>query len=380
MMVPTDPVQSVALANGTPLRVQVLPGRQTAALALWWRAGRSDEGTGETGAAHLLEHLVCEAVDGDVLARAGGLFNGQSGREWTVWHAAVPADAAPEMLRALVQALLAPLPGAARIAQEARVTGPEIHAAASADAWESLALLARFGEHPLCRPLAVLPEVERAGLDRFRARLLAGSRLMITAAGAVDADVLLAAAGALAALPAGAPPVHDFPIPPDRPACSRLPREAGAGALWLLPFEAGMNDAVCGLADLLAHPLLGRLPRALRSGPHAVYAFDSRLEWVGGIGLWWLRIEDARAAPLLEAEVNRALADGWSDTELDRARALRRARQSIEAEDPMAQLERLAGLQPKPRTVWPDAGALRVALTACWARRCRMTAEESGSP
>ena len=380
MMVPTVPVQSAALANGIPLRLQVLPGRQTVALALWWRAGRSDEGAGETGAAHLLEHLVCEAVDGDVLARAGGLFNGQSGREWTVWHAALPADAAPEMLRALVHALLAPLPGAARIAQEARVTGPEIHAAASADAWESLALLARFGEHPLCRPLAVLPEVERAGLDRFRARLLAGSRLMITAAGAVDADALLAAADALASLPAGAPPVHGFPIPPDRPVCSHLPREAGAGALWLLPFEARMNDAVCALADLLAHPLLGRLPRALRSGPHAVYALDSRLEWAGGIGLWWLRIEDARAAPLLEAEVGRALADGWSDAELDRARTLRRARHAIEFEDPMAQLKRLAGLQPEPRASWPDGGELRAALTACWARRCRMTAEESGSP
>jgi len=381
MMVPTDPVQSAALANGIPLRVQVLSGRQTVALALWWRVGRSDEGAGETGAAHLLEHLVCEAVDPDVLARAGGLFNGQSGREWTVWHAFVPADAAPEMLRALIHALLAPLPGAARIAQEARVTGPEIQAAASADAWESLALLARFGEHPLCRPLAVLPEVERAGLDRFRARLLLGSRLMITAAGAVDADALLAAAGALASLPAGAPPpVHGFPMPPDRPVCSRLPREAGAGALWLLPFEARMNDAVCGLADLLAHPLLGRLPRALRSGPHAVYALDSRLEWVGGMGLWWLRIDDARAAPLLEAEIDRALAGGWSDAELTRARALRSARQAIEAEDPMAQLERLAGLQPEPRAAWPDARELRAALTACWARRCRMTAEEPGNP
>ena len=374
-MVPLAPVQSVALANGIPLRLQVLPGRQAVALALWWCAGRSDEGIGETGAAHLLEHLVCEAVDPDVLARAGGRFNGQSGREWTVWHAFVPADAAPEMLRALVQALLAPLPGAARIAQEARVTGPEIHAAASADAWESLALLARFGEHPLCRPLAVLPEVERAGLDRFRARLLLGSRLMITAAGAVDADRLLAAAGALASLPAGMPPIHGFPALPDRPALGRLPREAGSGALWLLPFEARMNDAVCGLADLLAHPLLGRLPRVLRSGPHAVYALDSRLEWAGGIGLWWLRIEDARAAPLLEAEIDRTLADGWTDTELSRARALRRARQGIEAEDPMAQLERLADLRPQEQAEPPDAVAMRAVLATCWGRRCLLQAK-----
>ena len=376
MMVPPDPAQTVSLANGIPLRLQALPGRQTVALALWWRAGRADEEPGERGAAHLLEHLVCEAVDGDVLARAGGLFNGQSGREWIVWHALVPADAAPEMLQALIQALLAPLPGEARIAQEVQVTRPEIHAAAAADAWESLALLARFGDHPLCRPLAVLPEIERAGLHRFRARLLRGSRLTISAAGAVDGNMLLAAAGALEALPAEMPQVHVFPPPADRPVCGRLPSEAGAGTLWLLPFEARMNDAVCALADLLAHPLLGRLPRALRSGLPPVYALDSRLEWTGGIGLWWLRIADARAAPLLEAEIDRALADGWSDAELDRARTLRRARQAIDAEDPMAQLERLAGLQPEPRASWPDTRELRATLTACWERRCRMTEDE----
>jgi hypothetical protein len=137
-----------------------------------------------------------------------------------------------------------------------------------------------------------------------------------------------------------------------------------------------MNDAVGALADLLAHPLLGRLPRALRSGPHVVYALDSRLEWVGGMGLWWLRIDDARAAPLLEAEIDRALAGGWSDAELTRARALRRARQAIETEDPVAQLERLAGLRPEARAEWPTAGEMRAALVACWGRRCRMTADE----
>ena len=379
-MVPPAPVHTATLGNGIPLRLQALTGRETVALALWWRAGRADEEAGEIGAAHLLEHLVCEAVDPDVLARAGGLFNGQSGREWTVWHALVPADAAPEMLRALVHALLAPLPGAARIAQEAQVTDPEIQAAASADAWESLALLTRFGgEHPLCRPLAVRPEVDRMGLARFRARLLRGDRLMITAAGAIDTATLGAAAGALESLPTGASPVHGFPAPlPDRPVCGRLPSAAGAGALWLLPFEAIMNEAVCGVADLLAHPLLGRLPRALRSGPHPVYAFDSRLEWVGGMGLWWLRIDDACAGPLLEAEIDRVLAGGWSDAELTRARALRRARQAIEADDPMALLERLAGLRPEARAAWPSAGDMRAALTACWGRRCRMTAEGPG--
>ena len=52
------------------------------------------------------------------------------------------------------------------------------------------------------------------------------------------------------------------------------------------------------------------------------------------------------------------------------------SRQAIETEEPVAQLERLAGLRPEARAAWPNAGEMRAALVACWGRRCRMTADE----
>lgn len=376
MMTPLVAIQSVQLASGVTLRLQPMCDRPTAAaLALWWQAGRADEREPETGAAHLLEHLACEALHPDLLARCGGSLNGQSGREWTVWHALLPASQAPDMLRALIEAMQAPLPDDRAIAQEARVSRTEIHAAAPMDAWESLALFTRFGEHPLCRPLAVLPLARRAGLAAFRERLLQGQRLVITAAGAIDPGELVEAARSLADLPTATPSLARLPHVPEQPCTGCLPESAGTGALWLLPFQAWMHDAISWLMDLLAHPLLGRLPRRLRTGPVPVYTLDSRLEWIGGMGMWWLNIDDAGAIPQLEAEIDRALTHGFTHEELDRTADLRRARQSIEAQNPMVQIERLAGLRPAACTELPDAGALHAALATCWTSRCMMIAK-----
>ena len=371
---PASNIQTLTLANGLELRVQPAAGRQAVALALWWRAGRVDEGAHEDGAAHLLEHLVCEVLDPAALARWGGLFNGQSGREWTVWHGLVPARFAPEVLRALVQALLAPLPSAAVMAREARVLSQEIRLAATADAWESLALCARFGDHPLSRPLAVVPTIDPAGLAAFRQRLLGGPRLRITAAGDVDLAALVAAAEPLGQLPVAAPEPVILPSAPAQRCDARLPEAAGAGALWLLPFESTASEAVSWLADLLAHPLLGRLSRGLREGSAPLYGLDSRLEWVGGRGLWWLRIDDACATQILESGMERALAGGFTNAECARVESLRRARCTLQTEDLMGRLERLAGLQPEQGVRPPTADALNAALAACWGRRCLLRA------
>ncbi|MGE3298384.1 MAG: M16 family metallopeptidase [Porticoccaceae bacterium] len=363
------------LANGLELHTRPIAGRHTAAVALWWRAGRLHEDADASGAAHLLEHLVCEALPTAALARWGGAVNGQSGREWTVWHALLPAAAAPEFLTALARVLRAPLPPAARIAREARVLGVEIDAAASRDRWEHSALAACFGTHPLARPLAVPPRPDHAGLANFRERLLTGPRLQVTAAGNVDPQALAAAIRSLGELPdhcpSGPVPPQLPPQLPSHPQIHRL-RVAPAGALWLLPFARADAIPVAWLADLLAHPLLGRLTCGLRTAATPLYGLHSALEFCADIGLWWLWIDDEHAACALEAAVEKALADGFTATELTRVRALRRARQVVEREDLIAQLEVLAGARPADTGRQPPPADLLRVLARCWNRRCRV--------
>lgn len=336
-------------------------------MALWWRAGRLHESTDEAGAAHLLEHLVCNALPREHVARWGGAVNGQSGREWTVWHALLPATQAREFVAALATTLIVPLPDATAITQEARVLAAERAAAKTRDDWELAALRAAFGDHTLARPLAVAPCVGREVLKRFRGRLLCRSRLLLTAAGPVDAAALRAAAAPLARLGDGPAPEPPAPLLPTSPCHAAI--DVADRCLWLLPFARAQSAAVETLADLLAHPLLGRLPRCLRGAPEPGYALHSEIEYAAGIGLWWLWLDRADAAAELAAEIEACLAHGFSVTELADADALRTARATLANADLTGRLAVLAGAQPAPAAALPAAANLVATLAGCWGRR-----------
>ena len=358
-----------AAADDGAIAIRTAPAApgEVAAVALWWRAGRMHEADTDAGAAHLLEHLVCDALPRHRVARWGGSVNGQSGREWTVWHALLPAALAPELVAALANALTAPLPDATLIAQEARVLAAERAVAKTRDDWELAALRAAFGDHPLARPLAVAPSTGRETLECFRTRLLCRSRLVLTAAGPVAAAALQAAAAPLARLGDG--PTRE-PLPPLLPTSPcHAAIDAADGCLWLLPFARAQHAAVEALADLLAHPLLGRLPRRLRNAPEPGYALHSEIEYAAGIGLWWLWLDQRGAAPVLVAEIETCLAHGFSDEELADAAALRSARATLDGADLTGRLALLAGARPTSAAALPAAATLVATLTECWARR-----------
>lgn len=364
---PDDGAIAIRTAPAAPAEV--------AAVALWWRAGRLHEGADEAGAAHLLEHLVCDALPRHRVARWGGAVNGQSGREWTVWHALLPAIQAPEFIAALAGALAAPLPDAAAIAGETRVLAAERAAAKVRDDWELAALRAAFGDHPLARPLVAAPGAGREVLERFRARLLCRSRLVLTAAGRVDATALRAVAAPLAGLGADAilePPPPLLPTVPGRAAIT-----AADGCLWLLPFASAQSAAVETLSDLLAHPLLGRLSRRLRNAPEPGYALHSEIEYAAGIGLWWLWLDQRRAAPVLAEEIETCLERGFSAPELADATALRSARATLDGADLTGRLAVLAGARPALAEILPTAATLVATLAGCWGRRVQV---EGGAP
>jgi len=350
-----------------PMRTAPATSGEVAAVALWWHAGRLHEGTDEAGAAHLLEHLVCDALPRDRIARWGGAVNGQSGREWTLWHALLPASQAPDFVATLADALTTPLPDAAIIAREARVLAAERAGTKARDDWELAALRAAFGDHPLARPLAVAPTKGREVLECFRARLLNPSRLLLTAAGPVDAATLQAAAAPLTRLGDGT--ILELPPPLLSTAPCRATIDAADGCLWLLPFPRAQSAAVEALADLLAHPLLGRLPRCLRSAPEPGYAMHSEIEYAAGIGLWWLWLDQRHTVPALAAEIETCLARGFSAQELADAGALCSARATLDGADLTGRLAVLAGARPAPAAAMPAAATLVATLEGCWERR-----------
>ena len=98
--------QERTLANG--LRVIVKEDRRapTVVHMVWYRAGSMDEVSGESGVAHVLEHLMFKGTrtvkSGEFsrrIAAAGGRENAFTNRDYTAYFQQVPKAALPQMMQ-----------------------------------------------------------------------------------------------------------------------------------------------------------------------------------------------------------------------------------------------------------------------------------------
>lgn len=102
---PLQQRQDYRLANG--IRVLLLPdaSASTAAVVTTLAVGARDEADGETGYAHLFEHLMfrgsTDLPDGAyarLIDSVGGLHNAETHYDYTSYYASVPAEALPQLL------------------------------------------------------------------------------------------------------------------------------------------------------------------------------------------------------------------------------------------------------------------------------------------
>ena len=93
------------LANGVRVILLPDPSASTVAVVTTLAVGARDEVDGETGYAHLFEHLMfrgsAELPDGayaQLIDRVGGQHNAETHYDYTSYYATVPADALPQLL------------------------------------------------------------------------------------------------------------------------------------------------------------------------------------------------------------------------------------------------------------------------------------------
>ena len=88
------------LDNGVQIITRHSPACHSAALGIWLVNGARHQQTGQSGYAHLLEHLVFRRTQrytgkqlSELFESMGGNINAQTGRELTAYHGLVPGDA-----------------------------------------------------------------------------------------------------------------------------------------------------------------------------------------------------------------------------------------------------------------------------------------------
>ena len=189
------------LANGLRIAVEPMPGLHSAAVGVFLTAGGRHERVEQNGIAHFLEHMAVKGTPtrsareiAEEIEDVGGYINAYTGKEMTAYYARVLAADVPRALDILADIVLNPLFEGPDIEVERGVILQEIGQALDTPddiIFDWLQEVA-FPDQPFGRtilgPAESVGRFGRADLAGFVAEHYGPDRIIVAAAGAVDAD------------------------------------------------------------------------------------------------------------------------------------------------------------------------------------------------
>ena len=330
------------LGNGVTVICDPEPGYQTLALSVVAGRGSRSEDAARSGWSHLLEHMVFKGAGSrsardivEVIEAEGGNINAATGHERTSFQVRALAGGLPLAMAVTADIVQRPTLDAGDLAREKLVVAQEIAEATDTpdDQVFELAQTAAFRDQPLGRPIlgsaASLEPADPGSLEAWRAALYAPDRLVISAAGAIDEDDLLALAESLfgAAAPS-AEAATPAPAVFVGGAAMERRRLEQAHVVFLLPAPAATDPAswtIRVFAEMLGGGMSSRLFQEARERLGLAYAIDAYAEAYSDTGLLgvYAGCDAANAGRLAEvvAREIRALTRDVGQGELARAKA-----------------------------------------------------------
>lgn len=353
------------LSNG--VRVVCDPSREveTLALSVVVRGGARWERKSESGWAHLLEHMTFKGAGGrgakaivEEIEAAGGTVNAATGYERTSYQFRALRGGAPLAMEIAADLILRPDIDADELEREKNVVLQEIAEAADApdDHVFELAQGLAYPNQPFGRPILGAPSsVKRADRDRlqaFRAALYAPDRIVVSAAGAIDEDELLAlseqAFGSAVGPSPGLP--EPGPVRYEGGLIARARKLEQAHLVLFLP-GVGAHDrdyyAFRLFAEALGGGMSSRLFQEAREKRGLAYSIDAFADPHEDAGLFGIyagcSAKDAAPCAEVAAQEVRALTSAPEPGELARAKAQLKAHLFMARESSLARAEQAAG-------------------------------------
>jgi predicted Zn-dependent peptidase len=356
-------------ANGVRIVCDPMAGLETLALSVVIRGGARWEGAGHNGWSHLLEHMVFKGAGGrsardivEAIEQQGGHINAATGYERTSFQVRCLKGGLPLAMEVVGGLVRHPALSADDLEREKGVIGQEIAEAADTpdDRVFDLAQAQAFAGQALGRPILGEPDTiggaTTATLSAYHGALYASDRIVVSAAGTVDEDELLALAEAAfgdAATPTPAP-ACGVEAPGDGVFASGSQaetRKLEQAHLVILTPGVGARDPDYFPARLFAEALGGGMSsrlfqeaREVRGLAYAIDAYCESYEDCGVLGVYaGTAASDAAETARVTAQQIQALADGVTPTELARAKAQLKASLFMARESPPARAEQAAG-------------------------------------
>ncbi|MBW8872360.1 MAG: insulinase family protein, partial [Leifsonia sp.] len=204
-------VRRTVLPSGVRILSEQVPGARSATLGYWVAVGSRDESEGHAGhpgtlgSTHFLEHLLFKgtktrtALDIAVsFDSVGGEHNAMTAKEYTCYYAKVQDRDLAMAVEVIGDMLTSSVLDPAEFENERGVILEELSMAEDdpGDVANERMFRAVLGEHPLGRPIGGRPDTIRAATrdgvwEHYRANYRPQD-LVVTAAGAVDHDLLVA--------------------------------------------------------------------------------------------------------------------------------------------------------------------------------------------
>lgn len=353
------------LANGVRVVCDPIAGLESAALSVVIRGGARWETADRNGWSHLLEHMVFKGAGPrsareivEAIEAAGGQINAATGYERTSYQVRCLKGGLPLAMEIAADLVRRPTLDATDLQREIAVIGQEIAEAADTpdDRVFDLAQGRAFADQSLGRPILGSPEsiatATVADLAAFHRALYPPERIVVSAAGAVDEDELLAlterhfgdAPAGLDALPDPSPAVFRGGDP------AETRRLEQAQLVILLP-GGGARDpdyfALRLFAEILGGGMSSRLFQEAREERGLAYNIDSYAEAyedAGVLGIYaGCAAADVAETAALAARETAKLAAAVLPHELARAKAQAKAHLFMSREAPLTRAEQAAG-------------------------------------
>jgi len=354
-----------ALPNGVQVLTERMPSVRSAAVGVWVRQGSAHESEANTGASHLLEHMVFKgtarrsAVEIAVaLEGLGGSLDAYTSREHTSYQARVLDEHLPEALDVLADLVLTPRLEQADLDLEREVVLEEIAQVEDTpdDLVFELHAESLWGGHPYGRSIlgtkASVAGMSAAGLRELHAARYSGPNLIVAAAGNVQHETFVERVEELFAdAPGGLGPMEVAAPPVTMTGTQRFARDSAQTHIVFGTDVPGHSHpdrhALVLLSTALGAGMSSRLFQKVREELalcYSVYTYQAFYSSCGVSGVYvGTRPATAdKAAKAVRHELARVVEEGLPDGELEQVKRQVKGQVMLSLESTGARLHRLA--------------------------------------
>lgn len=352
------------LPNGFRIVTEHMPGLKSASAGVWVMAGGRHETAPQNGIAHFLEHMAFKGTArrtslqiAEAIEDVGGYINAYTSREMTAYYARVLQADVGLALDVIGDIVLNPAFDPREIEVERGVILQEIGQALDTpdDIVFDWLQEVSYPDQPFGRtilgPEERVSAFSRADLQGFVATHYGPGQMILSAAGAVDHDQIVAQAidifGAMAAKPATTFQKAEF-RGLERREVKKLEQVHFAMAFDAPSYRHADVHAAQIYAMVMGGGMSSRLFQKIREERglcYSIFAQSGAYEDAGQITLYaGTSAEDIKSLTQLTVDELKRAADDMSEAEVARARAQIKAGMLMGLESPSSRAERIARL------------------------------------